>query len=62
MRRGYRVKIAGEMQINIFHWHNLRITATRRAAFYAKTRTKAGFTQCYTSFFTEPSKRVCQTD
>ena len=34
--RGDRVEIAGEMQIDLIHRHDLRITATRRAAFHAE--------------------------
>jgi predicted DNA-binding WGR domain protein len=36
VRRSGRVEVAGEVQIDVFHRHHLRITAAGRAAFHAE--------------------------
>ena len=62
VRRRYRVKVAREMQVNIFHRDNLRVTAAGRTAFDAETRSETGLTERDANFSAEFCKRVRQTD
>ena len=39
------VKVAGKMQIDVFHRHHLRIAATGGAALHAEARAERGFAQ-----------------
>ena len=43
VRRGYRVEIAGKMQVNVLHGRDLSVAAARRAAFYAEHGTQRRF-------------------
>ena len=45
MGRGDGVEIAGKVQVDVFHRHDLRITATRRPALHAKARPQGRLAQ-----------------
>ena len=57
-----RVKIPGEMQVDIFHGDHLGITAARCAAFHAENRTERGFPQSQDRFSAGLPQRIRQTD
>jgi hypothetical protein len=40
-----RVKVSGEVQVNIFHRQHLRVTAAGSSTFHAKARTEARLAQ-----------------
>ena len=56
------VHIAGKMQIDFFHRHNLRITAAGRAALNAKHRTERRLTQGNDRFSSNQLHRIAETD
>ena len=43
VRRGDGVEVTGEVQVDVFHRHDLGIAAAGRAAFHAEARAEAGF-------------------
>ena len=45
MSRSNRMKISGEVKINIFHRDNLRVTAACGTAFHTETGAKRGLTK-----------------
>ena len=55
-----RVKITGKVQIDVFHWHHLRITASGGAAFHSETWAETGFAQAHHCIFLEPVQRVTE--
>ena len=57
----HRMKIPCEMQVDIFHWNDLRIAATGRSALDAEYRTKRRLTQSYHSVLADLSEAVCQS-
>ena len=61
MRRRNRMKIACEMQINIFHWDNLSIAAACRPALHPKTGAQRRLTQTHNSLFTNSIQPIPQT-
>ena len=60
--RGNRVKVAGEVEVDILHWHDLGIAATGGAAFDAKARTQGGFTQADRGALADAVQRIAQAD
>jgi hypothetical protein len=57
-----RMEIAGEVEIDVLHRQNLSVSATRRSAFYAETRTEAGLTQTNDRFLADMIQRIAQTN
>ena len=53
-------KVAGEMQINIFHRHHLRKAAASGATFHAKHGTERGLAQTDDGFFANAIKCITQ--
>src|SRR5580692_1469422 len=62
IRRGDRVKIAREMQIDLIHRHDLSVAAARRTAFHAETGAQAWLTQTDRRALADAIERVAQTD
>ncbi len=60
MRGGNGVEIAGEMQIDVFHRHHLRIAATGRATFHAEGWTEAWLAQAQHRLLADMVERVGQ--
>ena len=60
MRHAYRMKIAGEMQVDVFHGHHLRITAPGRPALHAKTGSKRRLAQANHGFMAQAVQRIAQ--
>ena len=58
MRDPDGVKIAGKMQVDVLHGHDLGITAARRAALDPETGAERGFAQAGDGLFAEPIQRV----
>ena len=56
------VKIASEVQIDVFHRKHLGIAAARRPAFDAEYRAERRFAQGDNSFFTDTVERIRQTN
>ena len=57
-----RVEVAGEMEIDVVHRHDLRIAAARRAAFHAEHRTEARLANAEHSVSAKPAQRLRETD
>ena len=55
------MEIAGEMQVDVFHGHNLRIAAARRTTLHAKARPKRWFTQRHDGAFADLVQAVTQS-
>ena len=55
-------KIAGEVQVDILHRHDLRVAAARRSALEAKYRPEAGFAQTDDRILADGIERIAQTD
>ena len=62
MRRCDGVKIAGEMQVDIFHRHNLRIAAARSAALHAKAWAERRLTQSHNRLFANFVQAIAQAN
>jgi hypothetical protein len=58
VRGGDGVEIAGEVQIDILHRHDLRITAARRAAFQPKTWAEGRLAERNRRFFAHYMERI----
>jgi len=56
------VKIAGEMQVDIFHRQDLRVTAAGRAALDAEAWTEAGLAQAYDCRLADAIQGVAEAD
>ena len=54
--------IAGEVQVDIFHWNNLCIATACSAAFYAEHRAEGWLTQCNHYVFADFFQTVSQTN
>ena len=61
IRRSNRVKISCEMKVQIFHRHNLGVTASRRAALNPETRAKRRFPKRDDRPLTKLRQRLSQT-
>ena len=59
---GDSTDIAGEMEIDVFHRDDLRITAAGSTAFHAEDRSHGGFTKTDNGLFANAIERVPQTD
>jgi hypothetical protein len=57
-----RVKIAGEVQVDIGHRHDLRAAAAGGAALHTETGAQAGFAQADQGFLAEGAQPVAKTD
>ncbi len=62
VRSRYRVHVAGEMQIDIFHRHNLRVAAAGCTAFDTEAGPQGGLTQANHGFLADPSETVTEPD
>ena len=59
---GHGVDVAGEMQVDVFHRHDLGVAAACRAAFDAETGAQRRLPQGYDDFFAQPSQRIANAD
>src|SRR5215831_13738401 len=57
-----RVEVAGEMKIDVFHRHNLRVTPTGGAALHAEAGTKTRFAQANDGVFADSIKSISEAD
>ena len=57
-----RVQVAGEMEVDVLHRHDLGVTAAGGAAFDAKARPHAGFAQAEHRLFADQIERVAEPD
>ena len=55
------MKITGKMQVDIFHGHNLSITAACCTAFNSENGTQRGLSEGYYGLFTDQAQTVSQT-
>lgn len=62
VRGGDRMEIAGEMQVDVFHRHDLRITAAGRAALDAEARTERGLADADNGFLADPVQPIAEPD
>ncbi len=62
VRGGDRVEIAGEMQVDLVHRRDLRISAARRAALHAEARPERGLAQADRDALADARERVAETD
>ena len=56
-----RAEVAGEMEIDVLHRHDLRIAAARGAALHAENRPERGLAQTNGRFLADPVQRVAET-
>jgi len=56
-----RAEVAGEVQVDVFHWNHLRVTAARRAALDAKHGAKRGLTQANDRVLADSIQRIAQS-
>ena len=57
----YCMKISREVQIYVFHWQNLRISATCSAPFDSENGTQRRLSQCQTCVCAHKIQTVCQS-
>jgi hypothetical protein len=62
VRRGHRVEVAGEVQIDTIGGHELGAAAAGPAAFDAETRSERGLAQREARGLAEPGERVGEPD
>src|SRR6202034_111367 len=62
VRRCDRVKIAGEMKVDLVHWDNLGVAAPGCAALHAEAGAERGFAQTDHRLLADPIERVPQAD
>jgi len=62
VRRPDGVKITSEVQVDVGHWHDLRVTTTRGAALHAKAGAKARLAQAHHRLLADPVEAVAETD
>ena len=60
--RAYGVKIAGKMEVNVFHGDDLRPSAAGRSALYTENRSQGRFPQGYHNFLSDFGKPVRNAD
>ena len=56
------VEIAGEMQVDVLHRHDLGVAAAGRPTLDAETRAKRGFAQADHRLFADPVEPVAKPD
>ncbi len=56
------MEVTGEVQVDVFHRHDLGITATCGTTFHAETGTEARLTQSDNRFLTNPAQTVAQAN
>ena len=62
MRRTDGMEVAGEVQIDIFHRHDLGVTAAGGATLHTETGAETGLTQRDNRFLANPAQAVVQTN
>ena len=62
MRRRDGMEVAGEMQVDVFHRHDLRIAAAGRAALHAERRPERRFAQAHHRLLADVIERVGEAD
>ena len=62
VRRGDRVEVAGEMQVDVFHRHDLGVTAAGSAALHAERRAKRRLAQAQHRFLADVIERIGEAD
>ncbi len=60
VRERDRVEVAGEMQVDVFHRHDLRVAAARRAALHAEHRPQRRLAQADHRFLADVIERVAE--
>ena len=55
------MKISGEVQVDVFHRNDLRVTAAGGAALHAETGAETGFAQAYDRLLADAAETVVQT-
>ena len=62
MRRTDSMEVAGEMQVDFLHRHNLSVTTTRGATLHTETGSQARFAQTHDCFLANGVKPVTQAN
>ena len=62
MRARDRVKVAGEMQVDVVHRHHLRVPAARRAALHAEHRPEARLANAERDLLAHSPQRLRESD
>src|SRR5262245_50958371 len=57
-----RMEVAGEMEVDVLHRHNLSVAASRRAALHAETGTERGFADADDSLLADLVERIAEAD
>ena len=60
VRQCDRTEVTGEVQVDVFHRHNLCVTAARRAALDAEHRSERGFTQTDHRLLADVVQRIAE--
>ncbi len=60
VRRGDGVEVAGEVQVDVLHRHDLGIAAARRTALHAEARTERGFAKRHHRLLADAVEAVAQ--
>src|ERR1700730_14264206 len=55
-------EVASEMEIDILHWYNLRVAATRGPAFHAEYGPKRWLAQTNRCFLADPVQRIAKSN
>ena len=62
VRERDRVEVAGEVQVDVFHRHDLRVTAACRAAFHPEHRPQRRLAQADHRLLADPVQRIAKSD
>ena len=62
VRRGDGVEVAGEMQVDVFHRHDLGIAAARRTALHAEAGPERRFAQADHGLLADAVEAIAQAD
>ena len=55
------VEVAGEVQVDVFHWNNLGVASAGSAAFHSENRAETGFTQTNHGILANAIECITQT-
>ena len=56
------MEIARKVQVDVFHWNDLCVSAATGTTFYTKTRSKTRLTKSNNSFLSDFIKSVCKSN
>ena len=62
VRRGDGVEVAGEVEVDVLHRHDLGIAAARRAALHAEARPERGLAQAHHRLLADAVETVAEAD